>query len=395
VSSLVFLQTILPLTANLFFNISGLGVLQGRQARLTELKASIADATIGLTDTTELIAELQAKSDALTPSLGLTNSTPEGLEMTLSKTNGYFSAVASEQGLFNSLFGASYLTKGQTSNNDTVLNGFDGGHVSCSRASREGYVGQVVGGIVSFAQNGSIETLLNAADGTGLSERFLMVAEPHFLGTRTHSQTDKVDASLLDKYQKCCEEIFPALELASNLDELVNIHLTDKGYTLINQYRNKIEPHLADGGKYSFAALRGAASKANMQIMKISAILQLLGDAPTKPESHPTNRIVVSDRHVESAIGIVNGLLEASCTLCDTKGIIGDRAEFNSILSLFKNKISQNERYIITSKVKTKPFSHYTGNKSSKVQAALDLMVTQKILSREIVDNIIMYGMAQ
>jgi len=30
VSSLVFLQTILPLTANLFFNISGLGVLQGR-----------------------------------------------------------------------------------------------------------------------------------------------------------------------------------------------------------------------------------------------------------------------------------------------------------------------------------------------------------------------------
>jgi len=43
VSSLVFLQTILPLIANLFFNISELGVLQGRLAKDNAIRNGVLD----------------------------------------------------------------------------------------------------------------------------------------------------------------------------------------------------------------------------------------------------------------------------------------------------------------------------------------------------------------
>ncbi len=116
------------------------------------------------------------------PSLFVTNSTPEGLEKSLYFSKGFFSAISSEKGLFNSLFGKSY-GNGEN-NNDIVLNGFNGDYVATSRATREGYVGHVSGGIVCFAQAGSVETVLEASNGSGLSERFFMIVEPHNLGIR-------------------------------------------------------------------------------------------------------------------------------------------------------------------------------------------------------------------
>ncbi len=77
------------------------------------------------------------------------------MEQTLSGTQGFFSAISSEQGLFNSLLGLSYSNNAP--NNDLVLNGFDGGHISSCRVTRDGYYGHVIGGITLFAQQGSVE----------------------------------------------------------------------------------------------------------------------------------------------------------------------------------------------------------------------------------------------
>jgi Protein of unknown function (DUF3987) len=337
-------------------------------SRLLELERSS-----NKTDTIkEEIADLTAIRKRLT--LFITNATPEGLEKTLVTSFGYFSAASSEQGLFNSLLGNSYNTG--ANNNDIVLNGFDGGYVSSTRATREGYVGPVIGGICCFAQYGSIETLYNASNGTGLAERFLKLTENHALGTRDHmkASSSSNDDNVLDDYEKVCGFVKNILKKPESLTKLDEITICVEGHDLINAYRNKIEKHLADGGKYSHISMRGAASKVNMQIMKIAANLFLLDRGCYFIETIPIPTI-------KASINIANDLLEANLKLCMAKDIIGTRAEFTSILSLFeRDSRPRSERRIITSKVSTQPFKEITGNKSDKIRETLDEMVLAKLL---------------
>jgi Protein of unknown function (DUF3987) len=93
---------------------------------------------------------------------------------------------------------------------------------------------------------------------------------------------------------------------------LSNLTISKNGHSKINQYRNRIEPHLVDGGKFSHVSLRGAASKINMQIMKIAANLHLIDGGEHVPE--------VADKHVDAAIDIANELLEANLKLCKDNG---------------------------------------------------------------------------
>ena len=137
---------------------------------------------------------------------------------------------------------------------------------------------------------------------------------------------------------------------------------------------DSIEKHLADGGKYSHISMRGAASKVNMQIMKIAANLFLLDGGYYIVETIPIPTI-------KASINIANDLLEANLKLCMAKDIIGTRAEFTSILSLFeRDSRPRSERRIITSKVSTQPFKEITGNKSDKIRETLDEMVLAKLL---------------
>lgn len=130
-----------------------------------------------------------------------TNTTPEALEKSLNSSKGFFSTVSSEQGLFDSLFGLSYTDGKKSNNNDLILNGFDGGYMNSLRISRDGFNGNVSGGVALFAQQGSIEKLLNASNGTGLCERFLMIAEAHNLGKRDHTQDKTIPESAIHNYK--------------------------------------------------------------------------------------------------------------------------------------------------------------------------------------------------
>ena len=319
--------------------------------------------------------ELQAQSKRLNTGLFVSNATPEGLEKTLTHTNGFFSAISSEQGLFNSLLGCSYKSSENSNNNDVVLNGFDGGHVNSVRVTRVGYNGNVIGAVACFAQQGSIETVLKASNGTGLSERFLMLAEPHSLGKRDHTKSALHDDKLTDEYAKSCQFIEHIIKSPREFEGLSNLIISKKGHFKINQYRNRIEPHLVDGGKFSHISLRGAASKINMQIMKIAANLHLIDSGEYVPE--------IADKHVDAAIDIANELLEANLKLCKDKGIMGMKAEFTAILSLFENdQRPRTRRNIIQSKCQKIPFKDFSGNKSALIKTTLDEMVEQKLLTK-------------
>lgn len=305
------------------------------------------------------------------------NTTPEALEETLNSSGGFFSCVSSEQGLFNTLLGLSYGDGNKANNNDLILNGFDGGHINSIRvsANRNGYYGNVVGGVVMFAQAGSIEKVLNASNGTGVSERFLFIAENHTLGTRDHTKKAQINRAWLDEYGSVCGGIAADIfKHGASQKALKRLRIGARGWEAINQFRNSIEPHLADGGKYSHIALRGAAAKIDMQIMKIGANLHLTTvNGLDTPE--------ISLKTVQAAIGIANGLLENMYQMCRDKGIVGVRAEYQAILSLFeKDQRPRTERNILDAKIKTKPFKDFTGNKSALIRKALGEMVKDGVL---------------
>ena len=320
------------------------------------------------------LKELGQKRERLSTGLFVTNSTPEALEMTLNGTNGFFSAVSSEQGLFNSLLGNSYKSEKNANNNDVMLNGFDGGHVNSIRVSRKGYNGRVIGGVACFAQQGSIEVVLKSSNGTGLSERFLMLAEPHSLGKRDHTKRIQTDPLLSVSYANHCDLMKSVINDPITLDELNNLSISDDGFLKINQYRNKIEPDLVDGGKFSHVSLRGAASKINMQIMKIASNLHLL-DYDMQPE--------IPERHVIAAIDIANELLEANLKLCRDKGIMGVKAEFTAVINYLTGKFGvKSERDILNNIRGVQPFKDFTGNRTQLIKDTLKEMTEQKLLNQ-------------
>jgi phage/plasmid primase-like uncharacterized protein len=355
------------------------------KARLNELqKTDKAELT------NEEMIEIDRLQSVIKSVLFTTNSTPEALEQSLTHSAGYFSAVSSEQGLFNTMLGGCY-SDGKSSNNDLLLNGFDGGYMSSKRVGRESYAGAIVGGAVMFAQIGGIETLLNASNGTGLAERFLLIAEKHNLGNRDHTQTAIINHDLVEQYNAIGDSFARSiLEDPAELDNLSMLDICPDGWQLIAKYRNAIEPHLADGGRYSHIALRGTAAKIDMQIMKLAANLHLL-------DNYQGETSTIALRHVKSAIDIANAMIEANLKLCRDKGIVGVKAEYMAILSLFEsNQQPRTERNIIKIKVRTSPFKDFTGNKSRLIKETLSNMVNENILKESFtVDMIKMYSLAQ
>ena len=301
-----------------------------------------------------------------------TNPTPEALEESLNQTGGFFAIISSEQGALNSMLGFAYKDKGASNNNDLLLNGFDGGHINSMRIKRGGYCGDVVGTLVSFAQNGSIEKMIKASDGTGLAERCLFAAEPHNLGKRDRTKSTAINRDLLEEYGAIASTLAELIHNQSS-ENLAVLNISDYGHKIIQGYLIEVEPHLVDGGKYSHSYLRGAASKLNIQIMKIAANLHL----SSSTDSFHNNQI--PDNYIESAIEIVHAIFEASVQICTKKGFIGERAELESLIAYLskdggKPKIATE----ITNSLRfTQPFKNYSGSQRKAARKALEDAVLQ------------------
>jgi hypothetical protein len=312
-----------------------------------------------------------------------TNTTPEALEMSLKETKGSFACAASEQGLSNVLLGLAY-GEGRASNNDIVLSGFSAGYHASKRVGRDGYNGYVTGGITLLAQSGSVETLLNASNGTGLSERFLMIVEPHNLGRRDWTDPKPIDATLTDEYAQICNAITRDVFInPKNYEDLPALEISNNGWKLINQYRNKIEPNLIDGGRYSHNSLRGAAGKADMQIMKVAANLHLLSGVDIKPHDgtpHSEQNLVIPDALVEAAINIVDDLLEHHLTMLESKGVTGNKAEWQAIIRYLSNRKGAVSADMVNSLKTTAPFKAMTGSKAAAIKNAVAEMLKEGVL---------------
>jgi hypothetical protein len=326
-----------------------------------------------------------AMAAQLEPSHALfcSNATPEALENSLIATKGFFSCVSSEQGLFNSLLGLSY-GDGKASNNDLILNGFDAGFVNSMRITRQGYNGVAAGGVTLFAQDGSIEKVLNTSNGTGLSERFLMLSEPHNLGKRNHLESHAVDTELLNLYEQACN--FATIANPIEFESCKELSICTEGWRLINTYRNHIEGDLVDGGRYSHISLRGAAAKCDQQIMKVAANLHILNSSVAVVAG-----CVISLDCVEAAIKIVHDLIEHQLTMLADKGLAGKNAAHDAILRMFDKAKVLTDRQIIMSRGNVAPFKDATGNKYQLIRTVLFELVELGILQQTGLDTKAIY----
>jgi primase-polymerase (primpol)-like protein len=302
------------------------------------------------------------------PVLFVTNATAEALEVSLTKTGGYFSLVSSEQTMVESVLGKLYGNELRANNNEVTLNGFDGGKSGTLRVGRETYSGRAIGGVALFAQNGSIETVLNASNGTGLSDRFLMLCEAHLLGTRDYITVPPIDRSITAEYDKLCTSI-AQLALKDEREPIRVLTLSEYGYLRINEYKNYIEPDLADDAKYAcHNSLRGGAGKADMKIMKIAANLHLLDGG--------MDQSVIADKHVIAAIKILDDLINAALGLCHDKGIVGIKAESEAIIGYISKRTKTPKMSEIYNSVRsTQPFTDMTGSKADAITKAVNDMV--------------------
>jgi hypothetical protein len=326
-----------------------------------------------LGDSDEDEEEKKRLEDVINVTFMVTNATPEALDESLHTTKGFFSAISSEQGLFNSLLGLSY-GEGKANNNDLLLSAFNGDYVATIRRGRVGYRGFVGGAVVLFAQNGSVETILNQSNGTGLSERFLMLAEPHNLGKRDWTKPQHIDDWCVDEYAKICEPLASKVFMnPTDYNDLPALTIDNDGWRLIYDFRNKIEPHLKDGGRFSHISLRGAAGKVDIQIMKIAANLHLLKGHALVPKIIPNDLVI-------SAIRIVDDLLEAHLDMLKDKGVAGDKAEWQSVIKYLSGKKGVTMREMTNSLKATLPFKTMTGSKNAAIRTAVAEMIEQGVL---------------
>ena len=322
----------------------------------------------------ELRKELKELEDNPIPLLFITNTTPEALEVSLQKTNGCFSLVSSEQTLFDSLLGLINGNGSTQNNNEVVLNGFDGSKSGTLRISRNTYSGRAFGSVALFAQNGSIEKVLNASNGTGLSERFLMLSEPHFLGKRSHVNAPLIDRSITKEYDKIATEI--ACNALQQAPDVKTLTISQQGHLEIKKYLDAIEQHLADGGAYAVhQSLRGTAGKANIQIMKLAANLHLLDGGAEITE--------IADKHVITAQFIVNDILSAMLGLCHDKEIVGVKAEYGAIISYLSKRPTGRAsiNQMVNSLKTTKPFKDMTSGRNLAIKKSIDEMVNDGLLT--------------
>lgn len=255
------------------------------------------------------------------------NITPESLEQKGLGQCGIWNVVSDEAGAINVLLGNIY-GEGQ-SNNDFVLKSWDADYFSSGRITRDGGSGYVKGTISVIAQNETIETILAAGErGNGISERFLMLKEENMLGRRDFRKYEPTSDALTEHY----EELVRSLVFSEEQTFTFSV----KALSKITDNKMKIEPHMANGEKYSSNLLRGVVGKMDKQVMKISCVLHVLEHWKDGNKSLEINHATV-----EWAIKLYKELVKLYISAASDSGYLGSDAE---LLEIRQHLIKFNER---------------------------------------------------
>ncbi|SEB10564.1 Protein of unknown function [Thiothrix caldifontis] len=312
------------------------------------------------------------------PRIFITDSTVEALESVLAESGGYFALASAEQAVVNTLTGAAYGGKDKKNNGDLPLKGFNAEYHAGARAAKERttYTGIVVGAITCFAQPAAIETILAKSEGSGMAERFMLAREPTQQGTRDHTRQYYPHEYSQNVYNRIVKDIAAqALTLAQDFDDLPAYRINKEDWYKIQLFRNEMEPHLIEGGKYSTATMCGIVSKVDMHIMKIATLLAILDEKPVGE---------VGREYVEASINIMRDMLEYILSLLIDLEVIGFNAFENSIIAYLGKQQNATRKLIRTNKCEGKPWSEIPRSSlTNKINETVDELIRKGVVVEE------------
>lgn len=303
-----------------------------------------------------------------------TDATPEGLDQTLSETNGYFALASAEQGLANSISGAGYGSAERKGNKDLWLKGFNGEYHSSKRSQRKGYTGRVIGSVVNFAQPGLVQTILSQSENSGAAERCLMISEPSLLGKRKHGREHRHYPNEFEQntYNRIMMELTAKACLNEDFEALPGFRLSLADWDNVYALQDEFEPRLAKGGKYDTKLLKSMVSKTDLQVIRLAANLAVMD------ECQPG---LIPSKWVDAAINITRDMFDYVYHLLIDMEVIGLNAFENSIITYLGSQTKVTRKLIRTNKYQSKPWSEIPKDSlTAKINETVDILILKKIV---------------
>lgn len=318
--------------------------------------------------------KLEKLSDLVFP---VSDTTPEGLAR-INNRQGNFSVISDEATSINSLLGMTYGDGSRKTNSELVLKAWDMGHVSIARANADNNMSFVAMGVISvIAQDETLNAIMQAGSrGIGVSERFLLVREESFLGRRNfvdsegNSTYKPVDKGLIAEYYKMVHNIMSEVD--------VKLGVSPQAMRYLNKARQEMEPHLADGGKYSHTMLRGALGKFDKQAIRIAAVLHTIRNWMDVKGNASKHRVIDLDT-MQEAVMMFHELSKTYLSSASSAGHAGDVAEMNRLVEILikmgrNGKGVINTRSLFESARKVKPFEGQQGVMKRITDALLPML---------------------
>lgn len=260
----------------------------------------------------------------------LDDTTIEAAEGLAGMQNGMFNIVSAEAEALDVLLGTTYANKDGKSNFGLVLKAWDGERIAVHRITRDGYKGKVRASIAVIAQNKTVEDLMALGiNGRGLPERFLMLNEPNILGSRDHNERRPINKQVLSDYKIMIDNIV--------LESKVLLKISPDFNKLINDFRNKQESKIADGGMYDSAMLTGFVGKADKHILKLACIYHTVDEWGVNGNKDKN----VSKRAVLRAISVFEQLMIEYAQSAADLGFAGKLAQLDAICRYLEGKAKE------------------------------------------------------
>lgn len=316
------------------------------EIQLAQAEKTVAKMTSGSGNSTDdeinnaltLMEDIQRKI-ARMPNwiVALDDTTIEAAEGLAGAQNGMFNIVSAEAEALEVILGGVYTGDDKKGNFGLVLKAWDGERIAVHRITRDGYKGRVRASIAVIAQNSNIESLMEkAAKGRGLPERFLMLSEPNLLGTRNHHERRPISKTVLADYKFMIENIV--------MEEGITLRIKPEFTKLINDFRNKQESKIADGGLYDSAMLTGFVGKADKHILKLACIYHTVDEWGV----NGAKSVEVSKRSIVRAISVFEQLMIEYAQSAADYGLAGRLIQLQSICRYCETQVIKNRRSKVT-----------------------------------------------
>ena len=305
-------------------------ILQNRK-KMLETKYSKSN-HFATSELDELAGEISEFKEIKPCRLFCDDITPEKLSGILSDNNGRTAILSSEGGIFDVLAGR--YSPGNV-NIDVFLKAHSGDSIRVDRQGRQSeYIKNPAMTTLIFSQPSVMTSLManGTFHGRGLCARFLYSIPTSTVGNRRF-ESKPIAEITAEQYYKLIN-----LLLSYKPNESQIITLSEKAYTILKEFAEKIEPMLID----ELADIADFAGKFVGSVLRIAGLLYIANEPSLYSSTFLEEKFILEENYMQGAITIGEYFLEHAKTAYQLMGADENIKNAEYILQkIIKNNLSQ------------------------------------------------------